>query len=272
MAKKRKKCAENPVSKVPGATNWNKLCVKLNKESSVSNNGKLRKVVKKRNLSKKIHVKEAILQQKVLSPDQVLQTLSPNNNLSGNVTHRLALDCEMVGSGLKGEDSQLARVSIVNVHGHTVYDEIVLPQEKITDYRSHITGLNENIILKKGRAFKEVQQEVADILKDKVVIGHDIRHDFQCLGFSHPIYLIRDTSKYKPFKAISKGNTPSLKKLCQVLLSQEIQSAAHDSVEDAKAALTLYKKHRAAWERSMKKRKQKSLKNKSTGEDNEEDD
>ena len=40
------------------------------------------------------------------------------------------------------------------------------------------------------------------MLKDKIVIGHDIRHDFEVLGFSHPKHLIRDTSKFKPFKLV----------------------------------------------------------------------
>ena len=40
------------------------------------------------------------------------------------VTKILGMDCEMVGVGPGGTDSVLARVSIVNHFGHTVYDKV----------------------------------------------------------------------------------------------------------------------------------------------------
>ena len=57
------------------------------------------------------------------------------------VTRAIAMDCEMVGVGLKGEESILARVSIVNHFGHCVYDKYVKPREKVTDYRTHVSGI-----------------------------------------------------------------------------------------------------------------------------------
>ena len=45
--------------------------------------------------------------------------------------------------------------------------------------------------------------EVSLLLKDKIVVGHGLKHDFDCLLISHPRHLIRDTSKYKPFCAIN---------------------------------------------------------------------
>jgi Exonuclease len=53
----------------------------------------------------------------------------------------VALDCEMVGVGKDGLCSALARVSIVNYHGHLLYDTYVKPMERIVDYRSEITGI-----------------------------------------------------------------------------------------------------------------------------------
>ena len=47
----------------------------------------------------------------------------------------------MVGVGLDGEDHMLARVSIVNSHGHTVYDKYVAPVEKVIDYRTPVSGI-----------------------------------------------------------------------------------------------------------------------------------
>ena len=47
----------------------------------------------------------------------------------------------MVGIGHGGEESILARVSIVNHFGVCLYDKFVLPREKVTDYRTHVSGV-----------------------------------------------------------------------------------------------------------------------------------
>ena len=52
------------------------------------------------------------------------------NGFTG-VTKILGMDCEMVGVGVAGTDSILARVSIVNRFGHKVYDKFVAPREKV---------------------------------------------------------------------------------------------------------------------------------------------
>lgn len=55
----------------------------------------------------------------------------------------LAIDCEMVGVGPEGSESTLARVSIVNYHGTTVMDKFVRPRERVTDYRTWVSGVRE---------------------------------------------------------------------------------------------------------------------------------
>lgn len=47
----------------------------------------------------------------------------------------------MVGVGHGGKDSVLARVSIVNHFGHCIYDKFVKPREKVTDYRTAVSGI-----------------------------------------------------------------------------------------------------------------------------------
>ena len=47
----------------------------------------------------------------------------------------------MVGVGFGGKDSVLARVSIVNHFGHCIYDKYVKPREKVTDYRTAVSGI-----------------------------------------------------------------------------------------------------------------------------------
>lgn len=51
------------------------------------------------------------------------------------------MDCEMVGVGPNGEDSIVARVSIVNRFGKCIYDKYVKPTEEVTDYRTAVSGI-----------------------------------------------------------------------------------------------------------------------------------
>ena len=59
----------------------------------------------------------------------------------GGLTRLLAIDCEMVGAGVGGSVSLLARVSIVNTSGQVVYDTYVSPGECVTDYRTRWSGI-----------------------------------------------------------------------------------------------------------------------------------
>jgi RNA exonuclease 4 len=60
------------------------------------------------------------------------------------------MDCEMVGVGREGRESMLARVSIVNQHGHCVYDQFVKPVENVVDYRTKVSGIRKQD-LEKGK-------------------------------------------------------------------------------------------------------------------------
>jgi RNA exonuclease 4 len=67
-------------------------------------------------------------------------------------------------------------------------------------------------------------------MKDRVLIGHSIKSDMKVLILEHPKRLIRDTARYKPFRKMFKGRTPSLKKLSKAVLNIDIQGAEHCSV------------------------------------------
>ncbi|XP_071957664.1 RNA exonuclease 4-like isoform X1 [Antedon mediterranea] len=261
--------------------------------------------------------------------------LEPSNNLkqrklsvalvdeegTDGLTKHVAVDCEMVGVGYKGQESILARVSIVNEFGKCVYDKYVKPREKVTDYRTDVSGIKahhiqseavlrkllalamrdiqgqmpisrtfqylkkeiyfsmtfkefkdayepckkqvEGIFLlgplmdkvtdfRRWEEFQDVQREVADIFKDRIIVGHALSNDLKVLFLGHPRRKVRDTSDYKPFRRLNKGSKPSLKKLAQVILNKTIQAGQHDSIEDACVAMKLYMLNRKEWERSNK--------------------
>ncbi|MPC25505.1 RNA exonuclease 4 [Portunus trituberculatus] len=68
------------------------------------------------------------------------KTLVKEDSFEG-VTKFVAMDCEMVGVGMNGKDSILARVSIVNQHGKVLYDKFVKPTEEVVDYRTAVSGI-----------------------------------------------------------------------------------------------------------------------------------
>ena len=140
-----------------------------------------------------------------------------------DVTDVLALDCEMVGVGRTGQDSILARVSIVNQFGHCVYDKYVLPTENVTDYRTKVSGIRPDDLRKHGKDFKVVQKEVSDLLNKRVLVGHALSHDLKVLFLDHPKRMIRDTALYKPFITAFGGKPPSLKNLTALMLGVTIQ-------------------------------------------------
>ena len=107
---------------------------------------------------------------------------------SAKASQYVALDCEMVGVGPDSSRSVLARISIVNYFGSVLYDEYVRPVERITDFRTKLTGITPTH-LRDAKPLTDVLFEVDAIIKDKVIIGHGLENDFKvnlrhscCLG------------------------------------------------------------------------------------------
>ncbi|KAM9206239.1 RNA exonuclease 4 isoform 1-T1 [Dugong dugon] len=177
-------------------------------------------------------------------------TLVKEQGFSG-LTRALALDCEMVGVGPKGEESIAARVSIVNQCGKCVYDKYIQPAEPVTDYRTAVSGIRpEN--LKQGEKLAVVQKEVAEMLKGRILVGHALHNDLKALFLDHPERKIRDTQKYKPFKSRVKSGRPSLRLLSQRILGISVQQSEHCSIQDAQAAMRLYIMAKKEWESTVK--------------------
>ncbi|KAL0808879.1 hypothetical protein ABMA28_012549 [Loxostege sticticalis] len=173
-----------------------------------------------------------------------------NNNKKNTLTKFIAMDCEMVGVGYDGNDHMLARVSLVNKFGDCIYDKFVKAREEVIDYRTEVSGIRKEDMLN-GEDFTTVQKEVAEIIKGRILVGHSLKNDLSVLFLSHPKRNIRDTSRYKPFRKVTKGSTPSLKRLAKEILGIDIQHGEHSSVEDARAAMQLYCTVAKKWEASM---------------------
>lgn len=166
----------------------------------------------------------------------------------------IAIDCEMVGVGpTPDSESALARVSIVNYHGHQLYDSFVLPKEAVTDYRTYVSGITPEL-LREARTLEAVQADVAKLLDGKILVGHAIRNDLAALMLGHSKRDIRDTSRHPAFRALAAGRTPGLKKLARQILGVQIQGGEHSSVEDARATMLLFRREKEGFESEHSKK------------------
>jgi RNA exonuclease 4 len=176
---------------------------------------------------------------------------APASTEPAQPTKLLAIDCEMVGVGKDGARSALARVSVVNAAGSVVYDSFVDPGARVTDFRTRWSGIRPADI-KGAPPLDQIRSKVRALLRGRVLVGHAVHHDLEALGLPHPETDVRDTSRYPPLmKALPGGRSKprALRHLAAEHLDLAIQGGEHCSVEDARAALALYQKHRAEWER-----------------------
>jgi RNA exonuclease 4 len=84
----------------------------------------------------------------------------------------------MVGFGHLGSESALARVSLVNYHGHVLLDTFVQPRERVTDWRTWVSGVKESDLIG-APSFEEVQRKVSEVVEGRVVVGHAIENDLK---------------------------------------------------------------------------------------------
>jgi RNA exonuclease 4 len=148
-----------------------------------------------------------------------------------------------VGVGPGGQDHMLARVSCVDFHCNQVYDSFVIPREPVTNYRTAITGITASTLRPSAaRPFDEVQADVANLLKGRILVGHDVRHDLAVLELNHPTPQTRDTSRHSTFRSFGYGPKPALRVLAREVLGlDDFQKAQHSSIEDARVAMLLFR-------------------------------
>ncbi|XP_078097407.1 interferon-stimulated gene 20 kDa protein-like [Mustelus asterias] len=168
----------------------------------------------------------------------------------------IAIDCEMVGLGPNGFESGLARCSIVDYSGSVIYDKFIKPDGRITDFRTPVSGIRP-LDMDTALPYLVAREEILKIIQGKIIVGHDPRSDFRVLKTDISDYAIRDTSSCRLLITMAKLKTDrraSLKILCQTLLGKRIQDSyrGHSSVEDAKAAMELFKLVDKTWELHLK--------------------
>ncbi|EEB94023.1 hypothetical protein MPER_07242, partial [Moniliophthora perniciosa FA553] len=93
------------------------------------------------------------------------------------------------------------------------------------------------------KSFDEVQKKVADLLKDRILIGH------AALLLSHPRPLTRDTQYFAGKHKVVRSKYVALRNLVKQELDVTIQSGEHSSLTDARATMAVYRLHKKEWEK-----------------------
>lgn len=102
----------------------------------------------------------------------------------------LLVHVSVVGVGPGGQRSVVARVSIVDYFGRCLLDTFVKVEEKVTDYRHHITGITAgDLTSKKAMSFGKCRATVIKLIRNKILVGHGLDNDFAALGIYHPWYV-----------------------------------------------------------------------------------
>lgn len=164
----------------------------------------------------------------------------------------VAVACKMVGGGSDGSLDLCARVCLIDEYENILFHSYIKPQIPVTNYRYETTGIRPEF-LRDAIPVKQVQRKIQDYMcngepawkirprggKARILVGHGLDHDFECLGMEYPTIMIRDTAKYPPLMKTSKLSN-SLKYLTQAYLGYDIQNGIQDPYEDCVATMRLY--------------------------------
>ncbi|KAK9704495.1 poly(A)-specific ribonuclease [Basidiobolus ranarum] len=145
----------------------------------------------------------------------------------------------------------LARVSVLRGEGAKemmpFIDDYIATAEPVVDYLTEYSGISagdldvsvsKHTVVPLKVAYKKLR-----LLLDMgcVFVGHGLNKDFRIINIIVPPEQVIDTVDI--FHIKSRHRKISLKFLAWYLLNQDIQTDTHDSIEDARTALAIYKKY-----------------------------
>eukprot|EP01117_Protostelium_nocturnum_P009736 TRINITY_DN3481_c0_g1_i1.p1 TRINITY_DN3481_c0_g1~~TRINITY_DN3481_c0_g1_i1.p1 ORF type:complete len:1093 (+),score=214.39 TRINITY_DN3481_c0_g1_i1:80-3358(+) len=144
----------------------------------------------------------------------------------------------------------LARVSSIRGQGHLkgepFLDDYIVTTEAVVDYLTRYSGIVPGDLDPKMSKHHVTTLKAAYIklryLIDRgcIFVGHGLAKDFRIINALVPPHQIVDTVEIYHLEGQRKI---SLRFLMYCLLNEDIQSETHDSTEDARAALSLYRKY-----------------------------
>ena len=138
----------------------------------------------------------------------------------------------------------LARLSVVDGDERVLFDDYVLQTETVVDYNTRFSGVAAED-LDPATSKHDLYRRAVVCMKLRrlvdagcVLVGHSLQSDFRVMNVAVPPDQVIDTAQL--FSRPGERKI-SLRFLCSYLLDHVIQDDNHDSVEDARAALRLYR-------------------------------
>jgi hypothetical protein len=167
------------------------------------------------------------------------------------------LRCGMVQIGDNVIESTIGRVTIVNWDNLIVLDSYVKVSVPVIDYHTEDTGITHGDLEQPGAVtFEQARSKVANLIKDKILIGHGLEVDLSALGLTHPWSDLRDTANYAPYMFEHFDDDTATIMLLQRELPSLVaeflnRETAYGPGEEAVCILDLYKVSRNKWEKEL---------------------
>ncbi|KAH9360822.1 hypothetical protein HPB48_009384 [Haemaphysalis longicornis] len=134
---------------------------------------------------------------------------------------------------------EVARVSVVDCNGTTVYDSYVRPGSPVLDYNTAFSGITAAHLRNVHTTLQDVQAALLRLFNaSTVLVGHGLENDLRVLRMVHGTVV--DTAVVFPHHR-GLPYRRSLRSLVGDYLNRGVPDGplGHDSVEDAKACMEL---------------------------------
>lgn len=148
---------------------------------------------------------------------------------------------------IRPKKSSLARISVIDKDEEPFIDDYIIHTQNIEDYITSFSGIEPGDLdpiksTKNLVTFQTSYRRLWLLLNlGCVFVGHGLQNDFRTINLHVPKSQIRDTTDLYFLPDFKRKL--SLKFLSYVLLNEKVQTGNHDSIEDARFALKLYKKY-----------------------------